>query len=86
MALRLWKFGLAAGLWTNDLAMALPILDLLVGIDPLRDFHFDGLHQKPLGAVSQNAGQHVVAAGRWQGNDSVATLSHGGVLRGEIGC
>src|SRR5262245_41205223 len=51
-------------------------------LDPLGNFRLDGLGQQPLSTVTQNAGQHVLSAYGWQGNDSLATLSHGGVLRG----
>jgi hypothetical protein len=70
----------------NDLAMAALILDLLMRLDPLRDFGFDGLSQKPLSAIAKDAGQHIPSTYGWQGNDGVATLWHGGVLRGECGC
>jgi hypothetical protein len=69
----------------HDLAMAVFVLGVLMAIDPLRDFSFDSLGQQPLGAVPKNAAQNIVVAGGWQGNDPIATLSHGGVLRGEIG-
>ena len=68
----------------NHLAVAMTILELPMRIDPLGDFRFHGLRQQTLGSVTENIGQHVVIAGRWQGNDRIATLSHGGVLRGNV--
>src|SRR6476620_1528038 len=69
----------------HDLAMALFVLRALMAIDPLRDFRFDSLGQEPLCAVPKNAAQNIVAAGGWQGNDRIVTLSHGGVLLEECG-
>src|SRR4051812_29251663 len=66
-----------------DLAMTVLVLQQPMGFDPLGDLRFNRLAEKALGAVSENAAQHVLARGRWQRNDRVVTLSHGGVLPGE---
>src|SRR5687768_18445412 len=66
--------------------MPLLVAAVPMRFDPLRDFCFDGLFQQSLSAVSQNVRQHVLGAYGWQRNDRIATLSHGGVLRGECGC
>jgi hypothetical protein len=60
------------------------IPEVLVSIDPLGDLGFCRLSQPPLGAVAQNARQHVTTRRGWQCNDLVATLSHGGVLLGNL--
>ena len=70
----------------NDLTVAALILNVPVLIDPLGDFRLNGMRQQSLSAVAKNARQHVLGAYGWQGNNRVATLSHGGVLRGECGC
>jgi hypothetical protein len=64
--------------------MPLAVLEVLMRIDPLGDLSFDRLRQQALSAVSKNAGQHVLAGGRWQRNDLAGTLSHGGVLLGNV--
>src|SRR5687767_7152650 len=66
--------------------MPLLVAAVPMRFDPLHDFCFDGLFQQSLSAVSQNVRQHVLGAYGWQRNDRIATLSHGGVLRGECGC
>src|SRR5690242_18341475 len=68
----------------NDLTVALFIAKVLMGLDPFGDLRFHGLGQEPLGALAQNTRQHVPLAGGWKGNDSLASLSHGGVLRGNV--
>jgi hypothetical protein len=54
-------------------------------LDPLRDFSVDCLSQHPLSAVSQDVCQDVLARRRWQRNNLLGILSHGGVLLGENG-
>jgi hypothetical protein len=54
-------------------------------LDPLRDFSVDCLSQHPLSAVSQDVCQDVLARRRWNRNNLLGILSHGGVLLGENG-
>src|SRR5215213_10428192 len=68
----------------DNLAMAARIANVTMRLDPLGDFRFNGLTQQLLSAVAKNACQHVLGAYGWQRQDRIASLSHGGVLRGRM--
>ncbi len=68
----------------DDLAMTFGAFEVPVGVDPLGDFGFDGLSEQLLGALPQDVGQRVAAAGGWQRNRGIGNLSHGGVLLGKL--
>ena len=64
----------------DDLAVALGIAARGVFLDPGLDLRLDGLSDDPLGAVTDDLGEHILTARQWHDARIAGRTLHGGVL------
>src|SRR5262249_28534178 len=69
----------------DDLAAAGGIPAVLVTVDPVGNFGFDGLGEQVLGALAEDVGEDILGLGQWHDPHIDCRLIHGGVLLCRVG-